>query len=66
MNISFSLSHLVHFCDGVRKKETHSTDEMSTFGLQKTWIAAGWMLGVRGKARGAQHVPCGSFSTPLS
>lgn len=66
MNISFSLPYLVHFCDGVRKEETHFTDEMSTFYLQKSLTPAGWTLGRRGKARGARHIPCGSFSTPFS
>lgn len=63
MSISFSLPHLANFCDGVRKEEHHFTNEMSTFYLQKTWIDAGWVLGERGKARGARHIPCGSFST---
>lgn len=67
MNISLSLPHLVHFRDGVGKEETRFTSETTTLYLQKSWIAAGWMLeGGRGKARGARHVPCGTFSTPFS
>lgn len=39
MNILFSLPHLIHFYDGVRKEETRFTNEMSTLYLQKSWIA---------------------------
>lgn len=55
MNISFSLPHLVHFCDGVRKEETHFTDKMSPFYLQKSLLLDGCWGG-----EGRQRVP-GTF-----